>query len=81
MAYVIDRQRAIRSTEVVAVISVRQRRVRSRLVLRDNSLCRTLTHPQTFLRRVGGRGVFMTGRRAPRRRSAGRDLEQGADRI
>ncbi len=49
MAYLIDRQRALRDVELVVVINVRQRRVRSRVVLRDNSLYQTLTRPRTLL--------------------------------
>lgn len=50
MAYVIDRTRAVRTTALVAVLNVRQRRVRSRVVFRDNSLYHTLTRPRTFVR-------------------------------
>ena len=51
MAYLVDRQRALRSTDVVAVLSVRQRRARSRVILKDNSLYDTLTRPGTLRRR------------------------------
>lgn len=50
MAYLIDRDRALWMGDVVAVLSIRQRRVRSRVVLRDNSLYNTLTRPATLLR-------------------------------
>ena len=53
MAYLIDRQRALRTSDVVAIVPVRQRRLRSRVILRDNSLYHTLTRPKTFLRVVG----------------------------
>ena len=52
MAYLIDRQRALRLDDVVAVLKVRQRRSRSRVILRDNSLYHTLTRPQTLIRRA-----------------------------
>ena len=48
--YLVDRQGAVPGDELVAVLSVRQRGARSRLVLRDNSLQATLTRPQTILR-------------------------------
>jgi hypothetical protein len=50
MAYVIDRARAVRMSALVAILNVRHRRVRSRVVFRDNSLYHTLTRPRTFLR-------------------------------
>ena len=53
MAYLIDRQLALRTSDVVAIVSVRQRRLRSRVILRDNSLYQTLTRPKTFLRCAG----------------------------
>ncbi len=52
MAYLIDRQRALRLDDVVAVLKVRQRRSRSRVILSDNSLYHTLTRPQTLIRRT-----------------------------
>ena len=51
MPYLIDRQRALYAEDVIAVLAVRQRRVRSRVVLHDNSLYQTLTRPQTLVRR------------------------------
>jgi hypothetical protein len=51
MPYLIDRQRALFAEDIIAVLALRQRRARSRVVLRDNSLCQTLTRPQTLLRR------------------------------
>ena len=53
MPYLIDRERALRTTELIAVIGVRQRQVRSHVVLADNSLHRTPTRPRTFVR-LGG---------------------------
>ena len=43
MGYVVDRAGAVRGAQVVAVFSVRQRGVRSRLLLRDGSLFHTPT--------------------------------------
>ena len=48
MAYLIERQRAIRTTDLVAVTRGHWRRVRSQLVLRDNSIYNTLTRPGTL---------------------------------
>ena len=50
MPYLIDRQRALWLREVVAVVGMRRRRVRSRVILRDNSLYHTLTRPGTLIR-------------------------------
>ena len=50
MAYVIDRQRALRMKDIVAVHPIRKGRSRSQVVLQDNSLYWTLTRPRTFLR-------------------------------
>jgi len=49
MGYVIDRERALAMSHIVAVLNVRQRRVRSRIILTDNSLYHTLTRPKTFV--------------------------------
>ena len=54
MPYLIDRERALRASEIIAVIGVRRRRVRSQLILRDNSLYRTLTKPRTLLKYAAG---------------------------
>jgi hypothetical protein len=51
MGYLIDRQRALWTPEVVVVLSVRQRGIRSRVILKDNSLYLTLTRPGTLRRR------------------------------
>ena len=53
MGYMIDRQRALRGAEIVAVLRVRRRGVRSRVLLSDGSLYETLTRPKTFARKVG----------------------------
>lgn len=52
MSYVIDRQQAFRDEEIVAILSARQRGVRSRVLLRDGSLYQTLTRPRTLRRAV-----------------------------
>ncbi len=52
MGYLVDRQRAVLGADVVAVLAVRQRGARSRLILSDNSLCHTLTRPSTVMRAV-----------------------------
>lgn len=51
MGYLIDRQQAFRDTELVAIVNVRRRGVRSRLLLRDGSLANTLTRPATLKQR------------------------------
>lgn len=51
MPYLADRQQVVWTGELVAVLAVRQRRVRSIMLLRDNSLHRTLTRPKTLARR------------------------------
>jgi hypothetical protein len=56
MPYLIDRTRALYGREIVAVLRARERGVRSRVVLRDNSLYRTATRPKT-LRRTARHGL------------------------
>ena len=51
MPYLWDRQRVLWTGDIVAVLAVRQRRERSHVILRDNSLHRTLTRPKTLARR------------------------------
>ena len=59
MPYLIDRQRALWTGDVVAIMNVRQRKVRSHVTLRDNSLYRTLTRTRTFFRRARrGSGIL-----------------------
>ncbi|MBI3087996.1 MAG: hypothetical protein HYY91_03825 [Candidatus Omnitrophica bacterium] len=55
MGYMIDRQRALRDTEIVAVLRVRRPDGRrgGRVLLSDGSLYETLTRPKTFARKVG----------------------------
>ena len=50
MPYLIDRHRGLLLKEIIAILSHRERRVRSHVVLRDNSLYRTLTRTRTFVR-------------------------------
>ena len=52
MSYLIDRTRALRTTELVAVLKTKQPQVRSRVILQDNSLYQTLTRPKTLMRRA-----------------------------
>ena len=52
MAYVIDRQRALPGGEIVAMMSVRQRKVRARVILKDNSWYQTLTRTVTLMKRA-----------------------------
>ena len=67
MSYLIDRQRALRTQDIVAVLSVqlRQRHVRSRVVLSDNSLYHTLTRSETLVRHAA-RVVTSEGRKRGR---------------
>ena len=72
MPYLIDRQRAVRLGDLVAVLAVRQRRVRSRLVFRDNSLYQTLTRPTTLMRALARAPLAgLAGRRSRGRHSMG----------
>ena len=70
MPYLIDRQQALRTDEIVAILQVRQRRIRSRAILKDNSLYHTLTRPQTLVRyatpALAGTGWSQVGRRGTR---------------
>ena len=52
MAYLIDRQRALRDVDIVAVVTLAQRGARSRVILSDNSLYQTRTRPQTLRRQA-----------------------------
>ena len=64
MPYVIDRNHAVDTTHIVAILSIRQRKTRSRMVFVDNSLYHTLTRPKTFLRTMDQtyKGVTSTSR-------------------
>ena len=52
MPYVVDRQRGLCVEDIVAILNVHERRMRSRVILKDNSLYRTLTRTQTLVRRA-----------------------------
>ena len=45
MAYVLERDRALSGPDIVAVLAVRRRKVRARVVLIDNTWHHTLTRP------------------------------------
>ena len=63
MSYLVDRARAFRDTEVVAVLGIRQRGRRSRLLLQDGSLVDTRTRVRTFrqkLREAYGQAIIQT---------------------
>ena len=66
MAYLIDRQRGLYVPEIIAIVSLRQRKVRCRVIMRDNSLYHTLTRPQTLARHAR----HPLGTRPRRRRNA-----------
>ena len=50
MPYLVDRGRALRLEEIVAIVKGSQRPLRTRVVLRDNSWHQTLTRPRTLIR-------------------------------
>lgn len=52
MRYLIDRQQAFRDVELVAILNIRQRQVRSRVLLRDGSAVSSMTRPRTFRRKL-----------------------------
>lgn len=52
MPYLDERSAALLTREIVAILSSRHHRVRSRVILRDNSLYQTLTRPRTLIRRL-----------------------------
>ena len=64
MPYVIDRNHAVDTAHIVAILSIRQRKIRSRVVFVDNSLYHTLTRPKTFLNTMhqAHKGVTSTSR-------------------
>jgi hypothetical protein len=66
MAYLVDRQRALYLPEVVAIVSARQRKIRSRVIMTDNSLYHTLTRPRTLARH--GQQLLSPGTRRRRTR-------------
>ena len=54
MPFLIDRRHALYGSDLVAALNVHQRRVRSRVILKDNSLYHTLTRTQTLVRYTNG---------------------------
>lgn len=70
MAYLIDRQRVLAGREIVAIVSVRQRRIRSRVILWDNSWYQTLTRPGTFRRYSARRAAAILQIGARKRKGA-----------
>ncbi|MBI3319615.1 MAG: hypothetical protein HYZ89_03405 [Candidatus Omnitrophica bacterium] len=52
MPYLIDRQQAFWDRELVAILSIRQRRVRSRVLLRDGSMAPSMTRARAFRRKL-----------------------------
>ena len=60
MGYLIERTRALWSKEIVAAIGIQRRRIRTRIILRDNSLYHTLTRTHTLLKsaRTGYRSAI-----------------------
>ena len=66
MGYLVDRARALWTGELVAIVRGTQRRIRSRVVLKDNSLYQTLTRPATLRRQAEGAWPVRLGIRAPR---------------
>jgi hypothetical protein len=61
MAYLIDRRQAWATDEIVAVVVERPQQGRSRLILRDNSLCPSPTRPRTLRRWANGRDGLIRG--------------------
>jgi len=51
MPYLLDRKEALQLDDVVIILNVRERRVRSLVVRTDNSLYRTLTRVRTLQQR------------------------------
>jgi hypothetical protein len=49
MPYLIDRERALRATEIIAIVAVSRRGERSRATLRDNSLHRSASRVKTLV--------------------------------
>ena len=72
MPYLIERQRALRVQEVVVILTGQQRRFRSHLILKDNSLVRTLTRPRTLIRVLAEEYPKPILRQATRKRNTNR---------
>ena len=54
MGYIVDRDAAIRSSDLVAALDLRARGARSRLLLADGSQRDTLTRSKTLLKKLAG---------------------------
>ena len=61
IGYVLERRCALRDNELVVVLSVRKRGVRSRIVLADGSSVDTLTRPRAFIRKTTQRFTTRQG--------------------
>lgn len=68
MGYLFERQRVLRVKDVVVVMRLQQRRLRSRVICADNSLYQTLTRPATLRRYLeqASQGLARVGARGPR---------------
>ena len=55
MSYIVDRGRVLYGKAIIAIIKIRQRQHRSRVMLEDGSLYQTLTRPVTFARALANR--------------------------
>ena len=54
MGYIVDRDTTVRSSDLVAVLDLHGRGVRSRLLLADGSQRDTLTRSKTMLKKLTG---------------------------
>ena len=63
MSYCVDRQKAFREIELVAILRAGQREARSRLLLRDGSLQPTQTRPRTLKRKLRAPDTILEGTR------------------
>ena len=77
MPYLVDRQRALLTEDVVAIIKRPERRLRSRVILTDNSLYQTLTRPATLMRDASRYPAHLVALGA-RRRTATSTNDKGA---
>ena len=69
MPYLLDRQRALYESDLVAILNVHHHRVRSRAIFKDNSLYQTLSRVQTMVRRSQNPGAMVLHGTKPRRGS------------
>ena len=68
MPYLIDRQRALRAEDIVAIVAGTRRGERSRVTLRDNGLHRTASRSRTLVE-AGRHYPEMVARLGGRRRA------------